>query len=137
MGPAVLVGAREISLKQTLNFAQQPRPDIKRDIKSFLKRGKNKIFEVVSRVFFPSKSLATLPYKKVELQAGNRRLHSTRPFFISFQIHYNGFISIGAFSTELASETTCTITLPFEGNFIAPYWMRYMQGTVHTFQCKF
>uniref|UniRef100_A0A7M5V667 Chitin-binding type-2 domain-containing protein n=1 Tax=Clytia hemisphaerica TaxID=252671 RepID=A0A7M5V667_9CNID len=49
------------------------------------------------------------------------------------RIHYNGFISIGDEAAQEADSTTCTLTDRFPGNFIAPYWVLYMQGTVHTF----
>ena len=48
-------------------------------------------------------------------------------------MHFNGFVTFDGTSTANLGNAICPIDNRVDNNFVAPYWLKYSQGTVHAY----
>ena len=48
-------------------------------------------------------------------------------------MHFNGFVTFDLTATTVLGNARCPSDSRFDNDFVAPYWLKYTQGTVHAY----
>ena len=57
----------------------------------------------------------------------------SKTFFLVLQVHYNGFVTFDSTTRRSLGDNICPQGLATKNDFVAPYWLKYFNGSVHAF----